>query len=192
MILIIDNYDSFTYNLYQFVGQINPEVKVVRNNEITTAEITQLQPGKIIISPGPCYPKDAGISRETIQRFGQEIPILGVCLGHQCIGDVFGGRVVQAQNLYHGKTSPIIHNGQGIFAGLPNPFRGARYHSLIVDQQSLPEVLEITAQTQQGEIMGLKHKKLPIYGVQFHPESIMTEEGIMIIKNFLEIKGDEN
>jgi anthranilate synthase/aminodeoxychorismate synthase-like glutamine amidotransferase len=187
MILVIDNYDSFTYNLVQYFGELGADMVIRRNDEISLEEIERLKPERICISPGPCTPKEAGISSEVIQRFGEKTPILGVCLGHQCIGHVFGGEVVRADRLMHGKTSPILHNGEGVFDGLPNPFEATRYHSLIVRRETLPEILEITAETSEKEIMGLRHRQFPIYGVQFHPESILTLEGKRLLKNFLEL-----
>ena len=185
MILVIDNYDSFTYNLVQYLGELGEDVRVARNDEITLDEIAALAPQRICISPGPCSPNEAGVSVPLLQRFAGDMPILGVCLGHQAIGQAFGGRVVRAQSLMHGKTSPIHHTGAGVFAGLPEPFTAARYHSLAVQRGSLPDCLEITAWTQDGEIMGLRHKTLPVEGVQFHPESIATEHGHAMLKNFL-------
>ena len=187
MLLVIDNYDSFTYNLVQYFGELGAVLKVYRNDEITIDEIRVLAPGKICISPGPCTPAEAGISCDVIRAFGKTIPILGVCLGHQCIGHVFGGDVVRADRLMHGKTSPILHEGKGVFAGLGVPFEATRYHSLIVKRETLPEDLEITAETSEQEIMGLRHKEWPIYGVQFHPESILTEQGKLLLKNFLDL-----
>ena len=185
MILIIDNYDSFTYNLYQFVGELNSDVEVYRNDKITVEEIKNLQVSHIIISPGPGYPKDAGISKDVIRMFGESIPILGVCLGHQAIAEVFGSKIVEANKMVHGKTSMIQHNDRDLFNGVANPLEVMRYHSLIVEDSSISEVLEVTARVKQEEIMAIKHKEFPIYGVQFHPESIMTESGKQIIKNFL-------
>jgi anthranilate synthase/aminodeoxychorismate synthase-like glutamine amidotransferase len=187
MILVLDNYDSFTYNLVQYFGELGADLRVVRNDQITVAEIETLAPERIIVSPGPCTPSEAGISSEVIKTFGPRLPILGVCLGHQCIGEVYGGDVVRADRLMHGKTSPIIHQGQGVFKDLPSPFEATRYHSLIVKRDTLPDVLEITAETAEGEIMGLQHKTLPVHGVQFHPESILTAEGKRLLKNFLEL-----
>jgi anthranilate synthase/aminodeoxychorismate synthase-like glutamine amidotransferase len=187
MLLVLDNYDSFTYNLVQYFGELGAELVVKRNDEITVDEIAALKPERICISPGPCTPREAGISNELIRTLGPTTPIFGVCLGHQCIGDVFGGEVVRADRLMHGKTSPILHNGQGVFAGLPSPFEATRYHSLIVRRESVPGVLEITAETAEKEIMGLRHREFPIHGVQFHPESILTSEGKQILKNFLEL-----
>ena len=187
MILVLDNYDSFTYNLVQYFGELGADLRVVRNDQITVAEIETLAPERIIVSPGPCTPSEAGISSEVIKTFGPRLPILGVCLGHQCIGEVYGGDVVRADRLMHGKTSPIIHQGQGVFKDLPSPFEATRYHSLIVKRDTLPDVLEITAETAEGEIMGLQHKTLPVHVVQFHPESILTAEGKRLLKNFLEL-----
>lgn len=185
MLLMIDNYDSFTFNLVQYLGELGEEVVVKRNDEIALADITKLAPQKIVISPGPCSPSEAGISVATITEFAGKIPILGVCLGHQSIGQAFGGRIVHAQTLMHGKTSQVSHNGVGVFAGLPSPYRATRYHSLVIERASLPDCLDVTAWTDDGEIMGVKHKSLAIEGVQFHPESIMTEHGHQLLKNFL-------
>ncbi len=191
MIFLLDNYDSFTYNLVQRIGEIDPaiEIRVERNDQITLEQIEQLRPGKIIISPGPCSPAEAGLSRDLIARFGPQIPILGVCLGHQCLADVYGAKVVRADRLMHGKTSLINHNGQGVFANLPNPFVATRYHSLIVPRESLPDCLEITAwvedEGQSYEVMGLQHKQYPVHGVQFHPESFLTTDGYSLLGNFL-------
>jgi len=185
MLLVIDNYDSFTYNLVQYFGEMGVEIVVKRNDEITLDEIAALKPERIVISPGPKSPREAGISCAVMERFGPTVPMLGVCLGHQCIGEVYGGKVIRAARLMHGKTSPIHHNGEGVFAGLPNPFEATRYHSLIVERETLPEVLLVTADTVEKEIMGLKHRDFPIYGVQFHPESILTQAGKAVLKNFL-------
>ena len=187
MLLVLDNYDSFTYNLVQYFGELGAELVVKRNDEITIEEIAALKPERICISPGPCTPREAGISNEVIRAFGATTPILGVCLGHQCIGDVFGGAVVRADRLMHGKTSPILHDGKGVFAGLPSPFEATRYHSLIVRRDSVPDTLEITAETAEKEIMGLRHREYPIHGVQFHPESILTPEGKQLLSNFLKL-----
>ena len=187
MLLVLDNYDSFTYNLVQYFGELGADLLVKRNDEISLEQITTLRPERIVISPGPCTPNEAGISNDVIRRFGQNTPILGVCLGHQCIGHVFGGEVVRAGRLMHGKTSPILHNGEGVFAGLPNPFEATRYHSLLVKRETFPDCLQITAETAEKEIMGLRHKQLPIHGVQFHPESILTVEGKRLLENFLRI-----
>jgi len=187
MLLVIDNYDSFTYNLVQYFGELGAEMKVVRNDKISLQEITELAPDLICISPGPCTPNEAGISCDVIREFGGKIPILGVCLGHQSIGQVFGGDVIRAAELMHGKTSAILHDGKSVFKGLPNPFTATRYHSLIVQRDTLPDCLEITAETEDGVIMGLKHKEMEIHGVQFHPESILTEHGKEMLKNFLDL-----
>ncbi len=191
MLLMIDNYDSFTYNVVQYLGELQADVKVVRNDEIDVDTISTLAPLQIVISPGPCTPFEAGISMATIERYAGQIPILGICLGHQSIGAVFGGNVVRARAVMHGKTSPIYHHGTGVFKGLPSPFTATRYHSLIIEKQSLPDCLEITAwtQTEAGEvdeIMGVRHKTLAVEGVQFHPESILTEHGHAMLRNFLE------
>ena len=190
MLLIIDNYDSFTYNLVQYFGELGAEPVVKRNDETSVAEIESLRPQAIVISPGPCTPKEAGISNEVIERVGPFLPILGVCLGHQCIGHVYGGMVVRAKRLMHGKTSPIIHDGTGVFAGLPSPFEATRYHSLIIDPPTVPDTLIVNAHTAEGEIMGVRHKEFPIHGVQFHPESILTRHGKDLLKNFLRITSD--
>jgi anthranilate synthase/aminodeoxychorismate synthase-like glutamine amidotransferase len=187
MLLVIDNYDSFTYNLVQYFGELGADPVVKRNDEITVEEIRALKPERIVISPGPCTPNEAGISNDVIRTFGPSIPILGVCLGHQCMGHVFGGEVVRAPRLMHGKTSPILHHGEGVFAGLPSPFEATRYHSLIVKRETFPACLEITAETAEQEIMGLRHREFPLYGVQFHPESILTLEGKKLLANFLTI-----
>ncbi len=185
MLLVIDNYDSFTYNLVQYLGELGEELKVYRNDQITLPEINKLQPSRIVISPGPGTPAEAGISEEVIRYFAGKIPILGVCLGHQAIGEVFGGKVIRAGRIMHGKTSPIFHDGRTIFKGLPNPFTATRYHSLIVEKASLPASLEISAWTEQDEIMGLRHKEFKVEGVQFHPESILTDAGKQLLANFL-------
>ena len=185
MLLVIDNYDSFTYNLVQYFGELGADPLVKRNDEITPDEIAALNPERIVISPGPCTPNEAGISCEVIRRFGPTIPLLGVCLGHQSIGQVYGGEVVRAGRLMHGKTSPILHHDNGVFAGLPNPFDATRYHSLLVRRETFPAALEITAETAEGEIMGLRHREFPIHGVQFHPESILTLCGKRLLENFL-------
>lgn len=185
MILVIDNYDSFTYNLVQYLGELGEEVVVRRNDEIDLEGIAVLNPDHILISPGPCTPNEAGITLEVIERFKGEIPILGVCLGHQAIGQAFGGKVIRAERLMHGKTSPIHHQGESVFAGLPSPFTATRYHSLIVERETLPDSLEITAETAEGEIMGLRHKQYAVEGVQFHPESIITDHGHQMLRNFL-------
>ena len=188
MILMIDNFDSFTYNLVQYLGELGAEVKVVRNNELSLDEVVRLKPAQIVISPGPCTPNEAGISLESIRRFAGEIPILGVCLGHQAIGQAFGGKVVRARRVMHGKVSCVRHDGKGVFAGIPDGFSATRYHSLAVERESLPACLEVTAQSEEGEIMGLRHRTLPIEGVQFHPEALLTEHGHAMLKNFLEGK----
>jgi anthranilate synthase component 2 len=188
MLLMIDNYDSFTYNLVQYFGELGEEVCVYRNDEITCDEIARLAPGRICISPGPCSPAEAGISLEVLKRFADKLPILGVCLGHQAIGHAFGGKVIRARTLMHGKTAAIEHSGVGVFSGLPNPFTATRYHSLAVERESLPECLEITAWTSDGEIMGLRHRTMAVEGVQFHPESIASECGHELLKNFLSQK----
>ena len=185
MILMIDNYDSFTYNLVQYLGELGADLVVHRNDKITLDQIEALAPEKIVVSPGPCTPREAGISCDLIRHFAGRVPLLGVCLGHQCIGDVFGGDVVRAGRLMHGKTSMIYHNGEQIFEDLANPFEATRYHSLIVKKETLPDCFELTAWTDQDEIMGLRHKDYPIWGVQFHPESILTVEGKKLLKNFL-------
>lgn len=187
MLLMIDNYDSFTYNLVQYLGELQEEVKVYRNDQITIAGIKKLNPSRIIISPGPGTPKEAGISIEVIRQFAGKVPLLGVCLGHQAIGEVFGGKVVRAPRIMHGKTSKIYHDEKNIFKGLPNPFTATRYHSLIVERKSLPDILEISAWTKEKEIMGLRHKQLKVEGVQFHPESILTEGGKQLLQNFLDL-----
>ncbi len=185
MLLMIDNYDSFTYNLVQYLGELGQDVRVYRNDEIDLAKIAQLKPRHIVISPGPCTPNEAGISVPLIHEFSGKIPILGVCLGHQSIGQAFGGHIVHAKQLMHGKTSLIHHNNMGVFKDLPNPFTATRYHSLVIERETLPDCLEITAWTDDGEIMGVRHKTLPIEGVQFHPESILTEYGHELLDNFL-------
>lgn len=183
---MIDNYDSFTYNLVQYFGELGQEVKVFRNDRITVDEIAQLAPDHIVISPGPCTPNEAGVSIETIKAFAGKVPLLGVCLGHQSIGQAFGGKIIHARQLMHGKTSMVHHTGKGVFKGLPSPFEATRYHSLVVERESLPDCLEITAWTDDDEIMGLRHKELSVEGVQFHPESILTEHGHKLLANFLE------
>ena len=185
MLLVIDNYDSFTYNLVQYFGELGAEMLIKRNDEITLDEIAALKPERIVISPGPCTPNEAGISCDVIRTFAPSTPILGVCLGHQCMGQVWGGDVVRADRLMHGKTSPIHHDGKGVFVGLPNPFEATRYHSLLVKRDTFPAQLEISAETAEKEIMGLRHREYPSHGVQFHPESILTLEGKMLLKNFL-------
>ena len=190
MLLMIDNYDSFTYNLVQYFGELGQAVKVVRNDELSVAQIAALKPERIVISPGPCTPNEAGVSLQVLASLGDQVPILGVCLGHQSIGQAFGGKVIRASRIMHGKTSPVFHTGQGVFAGLPSPFEATRYHSLVVEQSSLPDCLEVTAWTENAdgsreEIMGLRHRTLPVQGVQFHPESILTEHGHAMLQNFL-------
>jgi anthranilate synthase/aminodeoxychorismate synthase-like glutamine amidotransferase len=187
MILLLDNYDSFTYNLAQYLGQMGQDLEIRRNDQVTLDEIQDLRPERIVISPGPCTPKEAGISVPLIQRFAGEIPILGVCLGHQAIGAAFGGNVIRAQKIMHGKTSEIQHDGKTIFRGLPQEFVATRYHSLIVERKSLPRMLEISAEASDGTIMGLRHRKLRVEGVQFHPESILTSAGFRLLENFLDI-----
>ena len=187
MILMIDNYDSFTYNLVQYLAELGEKLVVYRNDKISIEEIKKLNPAHIVISPGPGRPSEAGISEEVIKEFGQNIPLLGVCLGHQGIGEVFGGKVIRADKLMHGKTSQIYHNNSLIFKGLSNPFEATRYHSLIVEKKSLPGVFQITAWTKDNEIMGIAHKNFPIWGVQFHPESILTKEGKQLLKNFINL-----
>ncbi len=185
MIAVIDNYDSFTYNLVQYLGTLGAEVWVRRNDATTVAELQSLPLTGLLISPGPGEPKDAGISKNALAALAGQVPVLGVCLGHQALGEVYGGKVVRAGRLMHGKTSPILHKGRGLFAGLDNPFEASRYHSLIVEQSSLPEVLEVTAWTPEGELMGLKHRDHDTWGVQFHPESVLTKQGLTLIENFL-------
>ena len=188
MVLVIDNDDSFTYNLVQYLGELNVELQVRRNDEIMLDAIRDLKPERILVSPGPCSPRESGLSNEVIRTFGQHIPIFGVCLGHQCIGHVFGAEVVVNYRMMHGKTSLIKHNGKDLFEGMANPFLATRYHSLVIKRDTLPACLEITAETDEGEIMGVRHKELPVWGVQFHPESILTENGRQMIKNFLKLK----
>jgi len=188
MMVVIDNYDSFTYNLVQYLGELGEQLRVFRNDVVTIQELEQLQPARIVISPGPCTPREAGISNDVVRHFAGRVPILGVCLGHQCIGHVFGGEVVRAGRLMHGKTSPIQHDGRTIFSGLPNPFDATRYHSLLVRKESLPGCLEVSAWTQEGEIMGLRHKEFLVEGVQFHPESVLTLPGKDLLRNFLALR----
>jgi anthranilate synthase component 2 len=190
MLLMIDNYDSFTYNLVQYLGELGEQVRVIRNDEMTVDEIEALAPGRIVLSPGPCTPNEAGVSLGVIERFQGRVPILGVCLGHQAIGQAFGGKVIHAQTLMHGKVSSIHHAGKGVFAGLPSPYQATRYHSLAIERSSCPQSLEITAWTDDGEIMGVRHRSLPVEGVQFHPESILTEHGHALLSNFLTQKRD--
>jgi anthranilate synthase/aminodeoxychorismate synthase-like glutamine amidotransferase len=187
MLLMIDNYDSFTYNLVQYLGELGQDLKVYRNNKITIPEIERMEPDRIVISPGPCTPKEAGVSIDVIKHFAGKIPILGVCLGHQSIGDAFGGDVIRAPYLMHGKTSMIHHDGKTIFAGLPNPFTATRYHSLIIKKETMPSVLEISAWTEDGVVMGVRHKQFKVEGVQFHPESILTNVGKDLLGNFLKL-----
>jgi len=184
---MLDNYDSFTFNLVQYLGEMYPEIEVYRNDKITTDEIVGKKPSGIVISPGPCTPDDAGISLDIVSKLGSQFPLLGVCLGHQSIGQAFGGKVIRAPYLMHGKVSEIHHDGKGVFAGLPNPFTATRYHSLIVERKSLPEELEISAWTEDGLIMGLRHKRYPVHGIQFHPESILTAVGKDLLKNFVDM-----
>ena len=188
MLLVIDNYDSFTYNLVQYFGELGAQMKVVRNDELSVEEIRELNPSHLCISPGPCSPNEAGVSMEVVKELSGQIPIFGVCLGHQSIGQVFGGEVVRAEKLMHGKTSHIIHTGKSVFKEIQSPLVATRYHSLIVKRETLPECLEVTAETEDGLIMGLMHKELCVHGVQFHPESILTESGMHMLKNFLEMK----
>jgi anthranilate synthase/aminodeoxychorismate synthase-like glutamine amidotransferase len=186
MIVIIDNYDSFTYNIVQTLGGMGASLMVFRNDEVDIAAIEKLQPDRLLISPGPCAPRQAGISIEAIRFFSERIPVLGVCLGHQAMGEAFGGSTIRAGRLMHGKTSPIFHDGKGVFTGLPNPFEAMRYHSLVIGEDDLPDCLEVTARTDQGELMGVRHRQLPVEGVQFHPESIMTPDGVRLLRNFIE------
>ena len=187
MLLVIDNYDSFTYNLVQYFGELGADPLVKRHDAVSPDEVEKLRPERVVISPGPGAPAEAGISMEVIRRLGKTTPILGVCLGHQCIAEVYGGKVVRAERLMHGKTSPIQHQGTGVFAGLPNPFEATRYHSLIVEKTSVPACLQVTAETAEGEIMGLQHRQFPVHGVQFHPESILSREGKDLLRNFLKL-----
>jgi anthranilate synthase component II len=188
MLLMIDNYDSFTYNLVQYLGELGAEVRVARNDAITLDEIETIAPSRIVISPGPCTPNEAGISVPLIQRFAGAIPILGVCLGHQAIGQAFGGRIIRAERVMHGKLSAITHRGQGVFAGLPSPFQATRYHSLAIDRATFPSELMLTAQADDGEIMGVRHREFAVEGVQFHPEAILTEHGRRLLDNFLHMR----
>ena len=187
MILVIDNYDSFTYNIVQYLGEMKADLQVFRNDQITIEKIRELKPDRILVSPGPCSPRESGLSNEIIREFGPKIPLLGVCLGHQCIAHTFGANVVVNYRMMHGKTSPIHHHGTDLFEGLPNPFNATRYHSLVIQRESLPSFLEVTAWSDENEVMGIRHKELPIWGVQFHPESILTENGRMIFANFLKL-----
>jgi anthranilate synthase component 2 len=188
MLLMIDNYDSFTYNLVQYFGELGADVQVFRNDAITVDEVARLAPTQIVVSPGPCTPSEAGISVPLIQRFAGKIPVLGVCLGHQAIGQAFGGRIIRARRVMHGKLSPVMHDGRGVFAGVPAPFAVTRYHSLAIERESLPEDLEVTATSDDGEIMGVRHRRHAVEGVQFHPEAILTEHGRRLLANFLEAK----
>jgi para-aminobenzoate synthetase component 2 len=187
MVLVIDNYDSFTYNLVQYLGELKVDLEVKRNDQITLDQIRDLKPERILISPGPCSPRESGLSNDIIRRFGPQIPLFGVCLGHQCIGHTFGAEVIVNYRMMHGKTSPIKHNEKHLFKDMPNPFIATRYHSLVIKRDTMPACLEITAETDEGEIMGVRHRDYPIWGVQFHPESILTEHGRTIVKNFLEL-----
>ena len=187
MILVVDNYDSFTYNLVQYLGELGADLRVVRNDEITVEDVEELAPDRLVISPGPCTPREAGQSCNLIRAFTGRLPILGVCLGHQCMGEVFGGDVIRAPYLMHGKTSAITHDGKGLFAGIPSPFTATRYHSLIIDAATLPDCLEVSARSNDGLIMGVRHREHPTHGVQFHPESILTGEGKSLLKNFLQL-----
>lgn len=187
MMIVIDNYDSFTYNLVQYLGEMGVEMAVYRNDQITIEKLRELKPDRILISPGPCSPREAGLSNDIIRAFAGVVPILGVCLGHQCIGHTFGGNVIVNYRMMHGKTSPIYHNGKELFEGMPNPFIATRYHSLVIERATLPACLEITAESDEGEIMGVRHKEYPIWGVQFHPESILTQDGKTLLRNFLRL-----
>jgi anthranilate synthase/aminodeoxychorismate synthase-like glutamine amidotransferase len=187
MVLVLDNYDSFTFNLVQYLGELKADVLVHRNDEITLEQIESDSPERILVSPGPCTPRDAGLSIDIIKHFSGKLPIMGVCLGHQCIGEAFGGEVVVNYRMMHGKTSPVTHNGNDLFKNIPSPFITTRYHSLVVKRDTLPDCLEVTAETEEGEIMGLRHKELPVWGVQFHPESILTEHGHTMMQNFLDL-----
>ncbi|MCZ6513026.1 MAG: aminodeoxychorismate/anthranilate synthase component II [Nitrospinae bacterium] len=191
MILMIDNYDSFTYNLVQYMGELGAELEVYRNDQITPEEIEQLNPRRIVISPGPCTPSKAGISKDVVRRFAGKIPLLGVCLGHQSVAEAFGGEIIKAKKLMHGKTSMIRHDGKTIFKGLPDPFEATRYHSLVVNRKTLPDCFEITAESDDGEIMGIRHKELAVEGVQFHPESILTIHGKDLLKNFIDLPAEK-
>ncbi|PYK97442.1 MAG: anthranilate/aminodeoxychorismate synthase component II [Verrucomicrobia bacterium] len=187
MVLVIDNYDSFTYNLVQYLGEMKAEMQVHRNDQISLGQIRELKPDRILISPGPCSPRESGLSNDVVREFGKTTPTFGVCLGHQCIGYTFGASVVVNYRMMHGKTSPIKHNGKDLFEGVPNPFSATRYHSLVIQRETLPDFLEVTAETDEGEVMGIRHRDYPIWGVQFHPESILTENGRTILKNFLKL-----
>ena len=188
MLLVIDNYDSFTFNIVQYLGEMGVQMEIVRNDQISLDRIETMRPERILISPGPCSPREAGLSNDIIRTFGPRLPLLGVCLGHQCIGHTFGAEVVVNHRMMHGKTSPIMHNGKELFAGMPNPFAATRYHSLVIKRDPFPDCLEITAETAEGEIMGVRHKSHPIWGVQFHPESILTESGRTILENFMKLE----
>jgi anthranilate synthase/aminodeoxychorismate synthase-like glutamine amidotransferase len=192
MVLVIDNYDSFTYNLVQYLGELSVEMQVFRNDRISLDRIRELNPERILISPGPCSPRESGLSNDIIRAFGPRVPLFGVCLGHQCIGHTFGADVVVNYRMMHGKTSPIRHDGKDLFEGMPNPFLATRYHSLVIKRDTLPACLEVTAETDEGEVMGVRHRELPIWGVQFHPESILTQEGRTILRNFLKLKAAAN
>jgi para-aminobenzoate synthetase component II len=185
MVLVIDNYDSFTYNLVQYLGEMNVDLEVRRNDQISLDQIRELNPERILVSPGPCSPRESGVSNDIIRTFGPTKPLFGVCLGHQCIGYTFGGEVIVNYRIMHGKTSPIKHDGRGLFKGMPNPFSATRYHSLVIKRETMPDCLEVTAETDEGEIMGVRHKEYPVCGVQFHPESILTDNGRQILRNFL-------
>ncbi len=187
MLLMIDNYDSFTYNLVQYLGELGEEVRVFRNDAVTVAGVADMRPSRIVISPGPCTPKEAGISVDVVRELAGRVPILGVCLGHQCIGAAFGGRIVRAGRIMHGKTSPVLHDGRTVFSGIPNPFDATRYHSLLVERSTLPDCFELSAWTDVGEIMGIRHREFMIEGIQFHPESILTLEGKHLLRNFLQL-----
>ncbi len=187
MLLVIDNYDSFTYNLVQYLGELGQDVVVHRNDAVTVDEVEAMEPERIVVSPGPCTPREAGISVEVIRRFAGKLPLLGVCLGHQCIGSAFGGEIVRAERIMHGKTSPIEHDGRSVFKGLSNPFEATRYHSLVIERATVPDCLEISAWTAEGEIMGVRHKEMCVEGIQFHPESILTVEGKTLLNNFLDL-----
>ena len=188
MLLVIDNYDSFTYNIVQYLGEMQVEMQIFRNDQVSVDAVQKMNPERILISPGPCSPRESGLSNEIIRSFSSRIPTLGVCLGHQCIGHVFGGNVIVNYRMMHGKTSLIKHNGRDLFAGMPNPFPATRYHSLVIERSSMPACLTVTAWTGEGEVMGVRHKELPIHGVQFHPESILTESGRQILQNFLRLR----
>ena len=188
MLLVIDNYDSFTYNIVQYLGEMQVEMQIFRNDQVSVDAVQKMNPERILISPGPCSPRESGLSNEIIRSFSSRIPTLGVCLGHQCIGHVFGGNVIVNYRMMHGKTSLIKHNGRDLFEGMPNPFAATRYHSLVIQRDTVPDCLEVTAETEEGEIMGVRHKQYPIWGVQFHPESILTQNGRQILKNFLRLK----